>query len=393
MFRKQLSIAIFLFIGLSMLAQGQIYYRADTLFIPETPQLPLIDATPDGIWDQVAWQPINQVWMPWGNQSSNLGQEGGLQLWQGANDFTGNFKVLWSSETNLLYFFVEITDNVYVDGYVAMAGGYHNYDIVEVFIDEDRSGGPHVFDGNLYNGQTTTTCPTCNAENAFAYHIAANALADGEIQTSKHVMDMAGTTWNVTRDYKDHLPQFAMRKNGDKYYWEFSMILHKDTYNHSNQTASVQSLQKGKILGLSMAYCDNDSKTENPLHRDHFFGSVPVPLNAHNSHWLNADWFGVAKLAGKLDVTSVIDVESGRNPELRSFYSNGNLYTTYRSESYGIVTVRMVSVLGQEVFRATSSKSSVVLNTQYQPGPIPSGIYFVEVLQGNKRTVQKIGVR
>jgi len=384
-----LLVACFVLIG-----KGQIYHRTDTIFIAEATVLPFIDATLDGAWDMVAWQPIDQVWMPWSNQSSNLNQSQGLQLWQSANDFTGNFKILWSSETNLLYFFVEIIDDIFVDGYAAPAGGYPDYDIVEVFIDEDRSGGNHVFDNTLFTGTGGTTgCPTCNAENAFAYHIAANALADGQIQKTMHVMDMAGITWGTLRDYKDHLPDFAMRKDGNKYYWEFSLLVHKDAYNHNNQAASVQTLQKGKILGLSMAYCDNDSKAENPLRRDHFFGSVPVPNIAHNSHWINADWFGAVKLGDKIDNTSVNVLEPGKNTELSSFYTNGNLYSTYRSENYGLVTIRLVSILGQEIFRASNSKSSVVLNTKYNTGAVPAGVYFVEVVHGNNRTVQKIVVR
>jgi hypothetical protein len=106
----------------------------------------------DEAWQAVEWKPISQIWMPYNNLPSNLGQEAGLQIWEGADDFTGKFKVLWSSETNLLYFIVEITDDVFTGGYVYnenpnSGGGYPNYDIVEVFIDEDRSGGLHVFDG------------------------------------------------------------------------------------------------------------------------------------------------------------------------------------------------------------------------------------------------------
>jgi len=51
-------------------------------------------------------------------------------------------------------------DIPYIDGYIPENTNYPNFDLVELFVDEDRSGGNH-----LYDSQVT------NAENAFSYHI------------------------------------------------------------------------------------------------------------------------------------------------------------------------------------------------------------------------------
>ncbi len=370
--------------------KAQIFDRTDTLFISETLVLPNIDGEADAVWDAVEWSPIDQVWMPWNNESGNLGQEGGLIIYDGANDFTGNFKVLWSSETNLMYFLVEITDDAFVDGYAFPAGGYPNYDIVEIFIDEDRSGGPHVFDNTLYPGMSN--CPTCNAQNAFSYHIAANALADNELQTEKHAVDIAGTTWGNTRDYESHIPEFTLRKDSDKYFWEFSLIVHNDTYNHNNQEASVVDLEEGKIMGLSMAYCDNDNPGENPLKRDHFFGSVDVPLAAHNSHWINADWFGVAKLM-PANTTSSEEFSTADNYNWDIYVAIGRLNIQLSNPNLGLVELRLYSINGSEVLRFDATKSNETFQKSFSLDGLQSGIYLVEVILGEQRKTEKILVR
>ncbi len=108
---------LFILTFFPFLSFSQISQRTDTLFIIETKGIPEIDGqAEDETWSTLDWNSIDQIWMPYNNEPSNLGQEAGLQLWEGADDFTGKFKVLWSSETNLLYFLVEVTDNKFTGG-------------------------------------------------------------------------------------------------------------------------------------------------------------------------------------------------------------------------------------------------------------------------------------
>lgn len=363
------------------LCQAQVFNRTDTLFIPETTAVPVVDGhTDDVAWEQVEWQHIDQIWMPYNNNPAYA--TGGLQLWTGEDDFTGKFKIVWSSETNLLYVIAEVTDDVFVDGYVysPTTGGYPDFDILEVFIDENRSGGPHIFDTS-----------TSNAENAFSYHLAANAPNDGSVETEFHALDIAGVSWSNYRiaDYASHIPDFALRKNGNKYTWEFSLIVHNDTYNASNEEASVVTLEKGKVMGMSMAYCDNDNPNENPRRRDHFFGSVEVPYQQHNSHWENADYFGVVKLIADATDTGM---PASEEVFVNSYVSDSVLHNEIRSAYRGPVHLRLFNMLGVEMYSTVASKHSNQLEERIPLGRFTPGVYVVEIVQGDSVFTRKFGL-
>lgn len=387
-------LALFILIFFPFLSFSQISQRTDTLFITETKYIPEIDGqTTDETWATVNWNSIDQIWMPYNNEPSNLGHEAGLQLWDGEDDFTGKFKVVWSSETNLLYFLVEITDDKFTGGYIYnenpnSGGGYPNYDIVEVFIDADRSGGLHVFDGTGNVGAQWGT----NAENAFSYHVATNEPENGSIQTQFHALDIAGTNWGYPNqkvpDYAPHFPGFTVKKENNKYVWEFSLKVYSDTYNPSNTEASLVLLESGKILGLSLAYCDNDNPEESPLRRDHFFGSVDVQPAAYNDHWKQADGFGVAKLT-KSTITFSSFSKLNEQIKIKSYASNGWLFSSVNSPVNDKVSIRVLSILGQEIITKTEFKSTPELNNRIDIQNLKSGIYFVQIAFGNKRTTNK----
>ena len=258
--------------GIELIAPKSLVKNAVIVFEAET--LPLIDGDPmDDCWMAAEWYHIDETWINWGEEIDS-------------SDFFGRYKMSWSATENLLYFLVEITDDAFVDGYIFPAGGYPNFDIVEVFIDEDMSGGLHVFDNNPTWGM--------NSENAFSYHIAVDAPADGNTVSDFFACDLDGTNWpSVVMDYADHFPELTMKKIGNRYYYEFSMAVYNDSYDHSNMEASRVSLVGNKEIGMSLAYCDNDTPGTD---RDNFFGSVWVPEDAFNDHWMNADGFGRIRL-------------------------------------------------------------------------------------------------
>ncbi|MDP4238165.1 MAG: sugar-binding protein [Bacteroidota bacterium] len=267
---------------------------------PDTLKIMLVDKAPvfdgkanDAVWNKAQWISIDQVWMPWKGHIST-------------KDFSGRFKVLWSEKTNLLYFVAEITDDVFRDGFIyegANSRNYSDYDIFEVFLDPDHSGGMHVFDETGENGVKWGT----NAQNAFTYHISVNSPANGKITHKKTVEDIAGTSWTDIRNYSDHLPDFAFRKKGNTYTYEFSLKVYKDTYKPDSPSENDRDkLYTGKIMGLATAYCDDDHSTGKPI-RDNFIGSVHGAESAlewdearkeyvFNQTWKNASYFGVAQL-------------------------------------------------------------------------------------------------
>ncbi len=274
-------VSLFLLNNFQALSQ-QAPVQNDPVLAPDVSVPPVIDGTGDDLcWQNVPWQGIGQVWIPYGAIADS-------------SDYSGRYKVAWSSTTNLLYFLVEITDDVFVDGFVpGVTSDIYNFDIVEVFIDEDKSGGLHVFDGTGAVGREWGT----NAENAFAYHIYAAFPSDGQVTRNCHVGDLGGTSRSDVRsmNYASHFPAFALRKTGNKAVWEFSLIVYNDTYEDTNKDAARVQLTSGKELGLSLAYCDNDDPNEDPKVRDNMFGSVWEP-SPGNLHWMNADYFGKVKL-------------------------------------------------------------------------------------------------
>jgi len=262
---------------------GQV--QDDTVLVCEVLSPPLVDGrSDDACWQKTPWQPIAQVWIPYGAQVEST-------------DFFGRYKLAWSSSTNLLYFLVEVTDNIFVDGFIPnKTTEVFNYDIIEVFIDENKSGGLHVFDAQ----DSTKREWGSNAANAFSYHIYAPFPKEGSVTTEHFAGDIAGTGWSDVKrvNYASHIPEFALRRTGTKAVWEFSLLVYNDTYHDTlrNHDSALSQLRSGKVMGLTLAYCDNDHPGIEPKVRDKFFGSVWVPAAAYNDHWKNADYFGTVKL-------------------------------------------------------------------------------------------------
>ena len=202
---------------------------------------PLIDGkTNDAIWNDNSWHPINQLWL--GNVYE-------------ANDFNGKFKLGWTNDA--LYVLVKIQDDILLDQQANPLKFWWDDDCVEVFIDEDNSGGEHQYN-----------------HNAFAYHIA----LDG------NVVDMA--PGGVPKFYNHHIESKRITK-GNISIWELKISIYNDNYNDNATNTSIE-LNSGKKLGFAIAYCDNDrSKT-----RENFIGSIFVKGDDKNKGWIDANIFG-----------------------------------------------------------------------------------------------------
>ena len=349
-----------------------------------------IPPTIDGIgndlcWQSVKWQSIGQVWIPFNGSVS-------------ASDYSGRYKVIWSSATNLLYFLIEINDDVFVDGYQPSInpGTGYNFDISEVFIDENRSRGEHRYDS-----------ATTNAENAFAYHMYAAFPPEGGVTTTPYIEDMVGTQANSKWiNYASHFPEFALRKTGNTMIREFSLIVYNDTYSETNKDAARVKLQAGKEMGLSVAYCDNDGLNENPKVRDNMFGSVSEP-SPGNLHWMNADYFGKAVLVSE----SGTEIKKSENIpveyELMQNYPNPfnpETVISYRISSNSQVTLKVFDLLGREVSTLVDEYQnpgiySVSFNASHldsfisagrQNREIIAGVYFYTLRVGNFVSTKKM---
>ncbi len=206
---------------------------------------PVIDGKADDkIWANTFWLPLDQLWL--GNAYSE-------------EDFSGRYKLSWSEDA--LYLLAEIKDDVLIDNNPDPLIAWWDDDCLEIFIDEDNSGGEHQYN-----------------HNAFAYHID----LDG------NVVDMSPN--KKGKLYNSHIKS-KRKTTGNTTIWEVKISLYDDSYKENEENKIVK-LQKGKIIGFALAYCDNDTSK----HRENFIGSVKVEGDDKNRGWIDANIFGTLKL-------------------------------------------------------------------------------------------------
>ena len=218
------------------------------------------DITIDGIpsesdWQQAKWHPIDQMII--GPAIS-------------ADDFSGQYKLLWREDK--LFLLAEIIDDVLFDQTADPTVLYWDDDTVEVFLDEDASGGEHQFN-----------------HNAFAYHVALDRQV-ADFSTLKQAMT-----------FNEHIETVWTRDpiNPKKIYWEMAIHIFPDSYDDSldafahNQVSPI-TLTAGKVMGFMLAYCDNDGSKQ----RENFIGSHPIKAvdGDMNRGYKSADVFGKIKL-------------------------------------------------------------------------------------------------
>ena len=135
---------------------------------------------------------------------------------------------------------------------------YWDDDCLEIFLDEDYSGGDHQYN-----------------HNAFAYHMSLDNQA----------IDI-GTDHNA-QNYSHHVSS-NWRQHGNTVVWEVAIDIYDDSYVDSGIDNKRLSLMAGKVLGLMVAYCDNDGSEL----RENFVGSESVPTGPKDRGWIDAGLFG-----------------------------------------------------------------------------------------------------
>ena len=201
-----------------------------------------IDGVPnDAAWQTVKWQALNNRWL--GEPYSKA-------------DFQGQYKLLYDQD--YLYVLAQIIDDTLIDIYEDPMHQYWDDDCLEIFVDEDGSGGPHRY-----------------SHNAFAYHISLDGQVVDHDTSGKPILF-------------NHHAKNARTTRGDTSYWEVALKLYKDTYNETADTNTAATLHSGKKIGFALAYCDNDTS----LSRENFIGSLPIDSVDKNQGYRTADVFG-----------------------------------------------------------------------------------------------------
>jgi hypothetical protein len=222
-------------------AEGRTEYRA-----PKATVAPTVDGIADeAIWAEAEWRALDQRW---------LGPE------YSAADFQGRYKVVWAG--NRVYVLAEIVDDILIDTHRDPLVQYWDDDCLEIFLDEDYSGGEHQYN-----------------HNAFAYHLSLDNQAI-DIGTDKQA-----------RSYSHHVTS-RWQQHSNKVVWEVALDIYADTYVDGADNNSPTTLAAGKIIGLMLAYCDNDGSEL----RENFIGSETVPSGPKDRGWIDAGLFGALLL-------------------------------------------------------------------------------------------------
>jgi hypothetical protein len=218
-------------------APGRSEYRA-----PKATRAPTVDGVADeAIWQRARWQEIRHRW---------LGPD------YSAEDFQGRFKVVWTAER--IYVLAELVDDVLLDSHRDPLVQYWDDDCLEIFLDEDYSGGDHQYN-----------------HNAFAYHMSLDNQAI-DIGTDK-----------LPHSYSHHV-QSRWRQHGNTIVWELAIDIYADDYVDGSAENVPVKLSVGKVMGLMIAWCDNDGSDL----RENFIGSESAPGDKKDRGWIDAGLFG-----------------------------------------------------------------------------------------------------
>lgn len=209
-------------------------------------QAPLLDGLVDAAWEQAPWDSLPYSYLPGSPMPDR-------------KDLDVRYKALWNRDG--LYLLVKVVDDSVSDRYRNPLSNWWNDDCVEIFLDEDRSGGDHQYSAS-----------------AWAYHVSTlGEVVDYGEDLKPHL-------------YNDHVKS-VRNQAGDTTYWEMSVAVYDSTYTLEGPNAPV-TLTEGKRMGFTLAYCDNDGGTQ----RESFVGSVNTPEHLANEGYLNADGFGTLEL-------------------------------------------------------------------------------------------------
>ncbi|MCC7200192.1 MAG: ADP-ribosylglycohydrolase family protein [Gammaproteobacteria bacterium] len=118
-------------------------------------------------------------------------------------------------------------------------------DTLEIFIDEDFSGGDHQYN-----------------HNAFAYHVSLDSQAV-DIGTDRRRLDLS-----------EHV-ESRWQQRTDGIVWELAIGVYPERYQEDGSLGNTPVAPvAGKVIGLMLAYCDNDGSE----FRENFVGKLVLEV-------------------------------------------------------------------------------------------------------------------
>lgn len=314
--------------------------QKDTIYAVKSEVPVIIDGSDeDACWSEAEWKPIDQVWIPYAAKMA-------------AGDFEGKYKVAWDAD--YLYILVEVTDDMLSDDHIAPLDNYWNDDCVEIFIDEDRSKGNHLTNYNAFAYHVSLTYDAIDGGTGNAINLRNNIVA---------VMDTIGE---------------------NTYMWEFAVKIYNKNFSPNNTEASRVTLTPKKLMGFTIAYCDNDKTTS----RENFIGSMVMTSATANDNYITADYFGSLLLSDEHH-TTLLEPEKMQGDRLVAVFPN---------PAKNFITLEKLNDNNEEILIELYNFAGVIqktINTGNRNQAIDlsdavPGIYFLSVKSGGKRQTEKI---
>lgn len=333
-----MKIIIFCFL---VLASFQVLGQDKLNAVKTTTAMTVDGLANEAVWAKCTWYTMDQAW---------------LFTLPPASDFTGNYKVAW--DQNYIYLLAEITDDIISDDHAAPLTQWYDDDCIEVFLDENRSKGTHQYNYN-----------------AFAYHVSLSYdVVDIGTDTAPHL-------------YNDHIT--TMRTTvGNKTIWECRIKIFDDTFVYGGTNTPV-SLATGKLMGFSLAYCDNDAGTT----REGFIGSGVVPGTDKNVGYKTADYFQELQLLDEpLSRFSPNDTVSTINvyPNPANVYSS--IYIEMENDSVEKTWITVCDLNGKVVYK-TDSMGNKITTVQLDSSVVKSGVYLLSITNAKESVTKKIIIK
>jgi len=227
----------------------------------KTTEAPVLDGTGnDDCWIRCEWGLIDQQWFTERNMPDSA-------------DFYGRYKVVWTNE--MLYLLLEITDDAFIDDIADPLTNYWEDDCIEVFLDEDKSGGDHKCCSQAYN--------------AFAYHTSPITF---------DAVDLSDDGDFVPKLFNDNV-DIAVKSADNLHTIEIAIKVFDNTFNEDSINTPL-TLNANKLMGFSIAYCDDDG-----YGREDFLASQAGGLDS----WMDASLFGELLLVDN-QVSAIPDREN-----------------------------------------------------------------------------------
>lgn len=323
-----------IFCGIRAADDSFVAYKADTM--------PVIDGIGnDSCWAANQWYGLDYVWLPYNDQISKT-------------DFSGRFKISWTNDRLLLL--VEIVDDSLYDGHSDPLDNYWNDDCVEVFVDEDHSGGPHNDPSNAFN--------------AWAYHVSIFG-------------DVVDPNTAGSKLYNDHIKSVWTRYDS-LYTWELSIKIYDKNYVN-DQVSMPVTLTNDKVMGFSLAYCDDDGGGV----RENFIGSKYLPQSQSNDSYLNASVFGTLTLIDpNAPQTSSIKPVSDENVLIFPNPGKNEIYFQIPGDLENGGTLSLLDISGKELKNEKLAAGQT--NGSIDISDIAAGVYIAVSRLKDKTITQRI---